>query len=140
MASETSAQVANNAYLWVYVIIGIVTLLGTGGMVGLVRWLKRQGIRDAQIDRVVLAVLGDDTPDHKSLQQRLDAQDRAIDKAIEATQSNGLNTNQVGDIAKRTENIVTDLRDEFKKHLGSSDEVHRQMWREIRSILGRDPK
>lgn len=119
----TEADVANASYLWVYIVLGIVGLVGTGGLVGLVRWVKAQAVRDSKIDALL-------DPD-KGVMALLGTQGKQLGDLQRSMRPNGLDTDQLGDIAKRTEREVGKLRDEFSKHVGASDEVHRALREDI---------
>ena len=63
--------------------------------------------------------------------QSLSAQ---VSKIQTAMTPNGLNTNQIGDVAARVEKKMDDLADvvaklekAFQRHVGASEEIHRQM-------------
>lgn len=116
-----AADVANAAYLWVYVAVGLVALLGGGGLYGLVKWLKRQAVRDAKLDELIDA----------KLMRRLDDQDQVLRNLENASRSNGLDSNTVGDIAGRVEVAVGEVKTSLDRHIGASDQIHSEMWRAI---------
>lgn len=124
---------ANTAYLWIFVIVGIFTLLGTGGLIGLVKWTKGQGARDARIDATTSAVLGDD--DHKGLVTQFgefSAQLAAIENQL--TPNGGRSLTHIGDVARRTEMKVDKLGSKLDEHIGQSTEIHREFRRRVDAL------
>lgn len=99
-----SAQLANTTYLWIWVVIGIVTIAGSA--VAVYKWAKQQGVKDEAMDN------------------RLEL----IEKQLKP---NGLNTDQVGDVVKRTENAVGELGSKLDQHIGAELQARREMWRAI---------
>lgn len=102
--ADQSAQVANTSYLWIYALIGLITLAGF--VFAAVKALRKQGA------------------DAERLENRLQSIERNL-------KPNGLDTEQVGDVVKRTENAVGDLTStveelsaKLERHLGASDEAH----------------
>lgn len=100
-------QAANTAYLWVWVGIGVITLIGFG--ITAFRWVRKSGADAA----------------------KLEARLASIETAI---RPNGKDTQQLGDIAARTEEKLDALDSKLDRHIGSQEEVNKQMWREIRQI------
>lgn len=124
--ATTQEAVANSVYLWVYVLIGVIALFGTGGFAALVVWFKRQGVRDAQLDEAVRVVLGDPKADIGSPEWLgLKGVVANIDRA---TRRNGLTTNDVGDVAGRIELKLDRHAQTLSEHMGESREQHRAMW------------
>lgn len=83
-------------------------VLGAGGsLVGAITWLIHRGKRDQKIDELLAEV-----------------------------KPNGGNTQSLGDIAKRTEQKVDHLRDDFQKHVGHSDAVEIEVFRRLRDLEG----
>jgi hypothetical protein len=115
-----TAQVANTTYLWVYVVIGVVTLAGI--VVASARWLKKQGVTEAAVKALIDA----------NLLTRLSDQDRTLAELKKSLSPNGLVGNEVWNIAKRTENKVDLLSTKLDQHIGSSDQTHRDLWRAVR--------
>jgi hypothetical protein len=132
LASST-ADVANSAYLWIYILIGLVTLLGSGGAVGLYRAAKKQGVRDQQFDLVIKAVLPDENG-KGGLTNRLSALDRQLDEIKHEQKPNGGNTQRLGDIAKRSEGKIDALSTKLDQHIGQSTEVHADIRRGQESL------
>jgi hypothetical protein len=121
----------NKDYLWVYIVVGIVGLVGVGGIVGFVRWLKTQAVRDSKIDELIDPAKGVMAQMREHGKQLADLQ--------RSMRPNGLDTDQLGDIAKRTEREVVRLRADFSKHLGSSEEIHRELREKIAKKQDRRP-
>lgn len=130
MLALSAAPPGDGAYTVVWVLIGVVTLLGTGGALGVFKWAKKQGVRDSKIDLVIDVVLGDGNGG-KPLKDRLDAQDRKLDDIQREARPNGGNSQRLGDIAKRTEKKVDDLGSKFDQHIGQSEEVHSELRRRV---------
>lgn len=101
---DASAQVANTSYLWIWVIIGVFTVIGFG--FGAFKWIRQTGI------------------DAAKLENRL----ASIEKQLKP---NGLDTEQVGDVVKRTENAVNELTAKLNQHIGAEAEAREQMQRQI---------
>ncbi len=80
-----------------------------GGVIGAVAFVVTRGKRDQKIDEVIRKVTANGN----------DPQGDSPD---------------VGNIARRTEQAVTDLRDAFREHTGASHEAHRQFRRDIARI------
>jgi predicted negative regulator of RcsB-dependent stress response len=104
VASNAAASVANSSYLVIYAVIGVVTLVGFG--FAAFKAIRKQGA------------------DAERLENRLQSIERNL-------KPNGLDTEQVGDVVKRTENAVGDLTStveelsaKLERHLGASDEAH----------------
>ena len=124
---------ASTAYMWIFILVGIITLLGAGGLLGIYKWAKNQGARDANIDKLVSAlpqilqvvdvVLGDGKS-VKSLNQRLDAQDKKL-ADIEREQKPHV------DVALRTERKVDDLVSKVDVHIGQSEAIHDEIRRRL---------
>lgn len=131
IAATGAVSTTTVAYNLLYILIGLFLLGGAGGGYGLYRAIKSAGVKEAKIDRMLAFFEGDGTKDNPALKDRLDSQDRQIALAVKATSSNGLNTNQVGDIAKRTENAVAILTESVNQHIGESRESHRSIWKEL---------
>lgn len=106
LAATTLPEAVNTTYLLVYVVIGAATLIGFA--VAAARWLRRQGAAEARLN------------------VRLDTLERAL-------KPNGLDTDQIGDMVKRTENKVDAITSKLDQHIGASDQVHRELWRAVRS-------
>lgn len=132
LAATTQQDIANSAYLWVGVIVGLVLLLGGGGgLFALVKWLKRQGVQESQQSVMREQWFDPDdgfTASMRKINTRLDGQDTVLAAAKQSMQSNGLDTNQVGDIARRTELAVKDLQSSFDVYRGSNESEHRSLW------------
>ena len=112
-------------YYIIGIFIGVMLIVGAGGLFGLIQWIKKSGARDAKIDELLDSKTG--------VMARLDEQDKTLSELQHSVKPNGLDTNQVGDIAKRTENAVREIakkqetmNERFLKHLGQSDEVHKR--------------
>ena len=110
----TQASVANASYLWVYVLIGVVTLVGFAVASG--RWLRRQGVRDAALNALI-------DPDTGVMVQLAE-----IRKNL---QPNGKNTQGVGDIVARTEEAVAKVDRTVNRHIGSCIQAHEDLQRQI---------
>jgi hypothetical protein len=127
----TAASPGDSAYTVIWVLVGIVTLGGSMGLLGVYKWAKRQGVRDSQVDRMIGVVLGDGNGG-VPLKERMDAQDRKLDAIAREAKPNGGTTQRLGDIAKRTEEKVDQVMTKFDQHIGRSEEVHASLWREVR--------
>lgn len=134
------ADSVNTSYLLIGIAVGIVALFGA--FFGFGAWLKRQWLRDGKLDELidpktgVLKVLQEymqsrDEQDG-AMNKRLDEVTRRLDRQDRSMRSNGLDTNQVGDIAKRTENAVKKLQESFDRHVGANDQEHKSIWRALR--------
>lgn len=105
MLAVHTAQVANTTYLLVYIVVGVATIVGLG-FAG-ARWLRNSGAAEARLN------------------SRLDSLERLM-------KPNGLDTDELGDMVKRTEHKVDAIATKLDQHIGSSDQVHRDLWRAIR--------
>lgn len=130
MLSLVAAPPGDGAITVIYILIGVVTVGGAGGLLGLYKWAKKQGVRDSQLDLVIGVVLGDGNGG-KPLKDRLDMQDRKLDEIAREAKPNGGNTQRLGDIAKRTERKVDDLGTKLDQHIGQSEEVHSDLRRRL---------
>lgn len=159
-ASPTTSDPLQTIYVVVGILGALVVVFGAGGLAGLWRSVKKSGIRegqldqiiasqpsteqvkeravrDAQLDSVIVEVLGDGQT--KSLRSELSAVNLAVLEIKRTMSPNGLNTNHLGDIAKRTEKAVTELgvdvrkqRADLNEHIGSSRTEHNALWRAVR--------
>src|ERR1700722_14278720 len=96
-------------YNLIWIVIGLFTLVGAGGVYGFIKWIKKSGVRDAKIDELLSPTNGVLERLEQIKKTELD-QDREITDLVRSTRSNGLTTNEVGDIAARTEIAVNDIR------------------------------
>jgi hypothetical protein len=121
--ADTQASL-NTSYLWVYIVLGAISIVGGGGgLVAFIKWLKNQTLRDGKID---------DMLDPKTGAMALLAQHGMVLADLQRSmRPNGLNTDQLGDIAKRTEHAVDRLEENFNQHKGESDAVHKQLRKDI---------
>jgi hypothetical protein len=127
-AATTQQDIANSAYLWVGVVVGLLMLLGGGGGVyALVKWLKRQGVRDGRLDEMIDPEEGW-RPQLAAIKSQLGEQDVVLAAAKRSMQSNGLDTMQVGDIARRTELAVRELQSSFDVYRGANETEHKSLW------------
>jgi tetrahydromethanopterin S-methyltransferase subunit G len=140
MIALAAASPGDGAVTIIYVLIGVVTLLGAGGLLGVYKWAKRQGVRDAQLDLVIGVVLGDGNGG-KPLRERLDAQDRKLDQIQHEATPNGGNTSRLGDTTKRIERKVDasdrkldEMNSKLDQHIGQSTEVHDGLRRRMTAI------
>lgn len=131
MIFADAATTTATAYNLLWILVGLLGVGGAGGAYGLYKWIKNTGVREDKIDKMLSFFEGDGTRDKPGLEIRMDNQDREIAKAVKATSSNGLNTNQVGDIAKRTENAVGTLTDTLNQHIGEEREARKTLWKEV---------
>jgi hypothetical protein len=106
--------------------------LGIGGVfVALDRWRARRAVKAYRIDKVVSQV------EEEKAEQGLSDSEK-LDLLMMRTRVNGGSSDAVGDTAKRTEDlakstngIVTELREDFAEHLGWSKATTERMDREI---------
>ncbi len=116
----------------IWILVGIVTLFGSGGAYGLYRAAKKQGVRDDKIDRMLLKVLGDENNGGAGgYDKRFDAQDRKLLDIEREAKPNGGNTMRLGDTALRTEKIVGQIKTQLDQHIGQSNEIHEELRRQI---------
>jgi hypothetical protein len=120
-----TSQDSTATYNIVWVLIGVATLVGFG--IGAVRWIRNQGKADAER-----------TSAEAEVRRRLDVQDSALARLETAIKPNGLDSQELGDIAKRTENKVDALVlkldatvTKLDKHIGAAEIEEREIWREI---------
>jgi hypothetical protein len=129
------ASSSSGAFLvTLYILLGAAALIGTGGLFGLWRYAKKQGVRDERMDQTADVVLG--TPQTPGLNKRTDKLARETEehgrtlKRIEAAiAANG----GVGDIARNVENAVADIAARLTKagerlaaHEAVDDHVHKE--------------
>jgi hypothetical protein len=113
--------------------------LGIGGVfVALDRWRARRAVKAYRIDKVVSQV------EEEKAEQGLSDSEK-LDLLMMRTRVNGGSSDAVGDTAKRTENlakstngIVTELREDFAEHLGWSKATTERMDREIAFVRDRE--
>lgn len=120
MIALTAAPPGDQAYTVVYILIAVMGLVGGGGLFGFWKSAKRQGARDAQLDRVIDVVLPDKNG-KGGLVSRLDDQDRQLADIAREAKPNGGNTRRLGDTVKRTEDKVDDLTTKMDQHIGSTN-------------------
>lgn len=120
-----ATQVANSAFLWIGALVGLITLVGV--VITVSKFFKQQG---ASAER---------------LENRL----QSIEKQLKP---NGLDTEQVGDVVKRTENAVNNLSSDVSElsekldqhgtkldqHIGAEAEARQQIIDKIRRLERRD--
>lgn len=109
----------NNAFLWVSIVVGVVSL--SQAVRSVVKYLKQDGIRQAAVDKL----LATDVPEH------LSEMSRTLADLQRASRSNGGQTNQVGDIAKRIETAVSDIGSKLDQHIGSNEADHKAFRRKL---------
>jgi hypothetical protein len=129
IAVRTSA--INTTSLWLYLVLGLITV-GTllwGG----IKLIRQQGAeevrkkdRDDKLNETVVAL-------HTNL-TNLESNVQAIEKNLKP---NGLNTERLGDIAKRTENAVSSLTSKMDQHIGAEKRDREDLWHAIDDIRGR---
>lgn len=113
--------------------------LGIGGVfVALDRWRARRAVKAYRIDKVVSQV------EEEKAEQGLSDSEK-LDLLMMRTRVNGGSSDAVGDTAKRTEDlakstngIVTELREDFAEHLGWSKATTERMDREIAFVRDRE--
>ena len=109
IASTAAATDGGSAYTLVYFLLGIMGIFGTGGLVAVYGWAKKQGIRDSQQDQVVAVVL-----------PGKDGRGGVV---------NGLA--DIGQTAHRTELAVGDIGHKLDEHIGQSREIHTTLDRRL---------
>lgn len=127
-----AADSATNVYTFLYILLGIVGLGGTAGVLGVYKWAKKQGVRDAQLDRVIDVVLNGSNG--KTLTDRLDAQDRQLEDIKREAKPNGGQSQRLGDIAKRTEQKVDGLSSKLDQHIGIDETVQSDLKKRVSDI------
>jgi hypothetical protein len=130
-AAHPSDQVANATYLWLWVLVGALTLIGSG--IGAVRWLRNQGRAD-----------GERAAEAAEVKRILSEQGAMLKRLMAAVKPNGLDTDFLGDMAKRTEikmdQLIVDVKEQGSKldsHLGDSGRAEREIWRELKKKVDR---
>lgn len=113
LASQ-SLEVANTSYLWLYVLIGVITIAGFVIAAG--RWLRRQGARDAALNALI-------DPETGVMVQ--------LAEITKNLQPNGKNTQGVGDIVARTEDAIRKIDRTLERHIGSCNQAHDDLRRQI---------
>jgi hypothetical protein len=145
LLSLVASPPGDGAVTVVYILIGIVTIGGGGGVFGIWRTgradrrraedeARKQGIRDEKIDRVIDAVLGDEKNGKGGILRRLDAQDRTLADIQREARPNGGDTPRLGDVVLRTEGIATEIRTQLDQHVGESNEVHKELRRRMAAV------
>jgi hypothetical protein len=142
----------NDTFLFVAIVGGFVTILGV--LFGVYRAIKNSGIKDKRIDdmlasqpseqekaqsvvrnlkqdQVFTKVIGDGTLANPGWDAKFLAIDTRLVRIESAMSPNGLNTNQIGDMARRTELAVDQLAKGLAEHKRLSDETHLAMWTAI---------
>ena len=133
VTGQAATNVSSDTYNWLYVGVGVLMLVGL--VYAGIRWLKKQAVAEAALQALVDA----------NVLQRLKDQDEVLAEIRRAQQPNGLDTDEPGDIGKRTENLVKELFEEVKatntkldKHMGASEVEEREIWRAINGLRGKD--
>lgn len=128
--AHVSLSGSTTPYDLIWIVVGLFALLGAGGAYGIIKWIKKTGVRDAKIDELLHPETGVLQRLKKMEQQGIES-GRQISDLTRSTRANGLTTDQVGDIAKRTEIAVNEIRDKVLLHIGSSESEHKTMWKAI---------
>jgi hypothetical protein len=131
LISAVAPSSSNPIYVVLYVLLGVGALAGTSGVYGLWRYAKNAGKRDAKIDDAVNAILDPETG-HAASTALLTDHSRDLATIKRSISPNGLNTQSLGDVAARVERDVKSIRTQLDRHVGASDETHR----EIRHRIG----
>jgi hypothetical protein len=132
IVTNTGGEPTNTLDSVIYVLTFLLLLMGGGGVVAGVKYLRNSGVRDRDINKTVAEVLGDHTQDLKPLRtevMELRTEILAVRKSISP---NGLNSDELGDMVKRTENGVKRMDQTLNRHIGASEEAHTAIWRAIR--------
>ena len=120
-ASNTPTTV----YTVLYILLGVGALVGTGGLFGLWRYAKKQGVRDDRIDITIAAVLDPATGSLTritALAEQSAGHSRALKRIEEKITSNGGDTHHIGDVAIRVERAITDIAATLNTHIGEHNE------------------
>lgn len=148
----------NNTLSVVLILGGFATIVGI--LVGVYRAVKNSGIKDRQLDDLITSqpsaqeraaqavrnarldefmkkIGGDGTPANPGMEARFQALDTRMLRIENAMSPNGLNTLQLGDMARRTELNVENLSKKFDEHKEMSDQTHLAMWA---AIVGDNPR
>lgn len=136
----TSAPASSGSPLWLSIIEGIsavILILGIGGFAAIFKSIRRNAVRDDKLDELI-------HPDTGALKQieavRSDVQGvrNDVQEMMRFISPNGLRGDELGNIVKRTENSVKDLRADLKedskkleRHIGSCETEHAQIRREL---------
>ena len=115
---------------WIYIVLTVLGIIGVGGLAAFYRGVKSQAVRDSKLDELI------DPKD--GVMARFEVQSAQVGRVAaqvadlqRSMRPNGLDTDQLGDIAKRTEKKVIELADSFNRHLGASEEIHRTLREDI---------
>jgi hypothetical protein len=114
LIASSGVDVANTTYLWIYVALGVIGLVGAG--VALRKYFFKQAVREVAID----ALIHPDT----GVMARLEK----IEKTLSP---NGLDTDNVGDIAKRTEVAVRKVQRGLTQHIAAEANARSEIWQEL---------
>ena len=158
MLSALVASTGSSVLTTIYILIGIVTIGGGGGALGIWRTSRAdraraqevarlQGVRDEKIDRVIEVVLGDELHNGDGgINRRFDAQAHQLAEIQREARPNGGQSKRLGDVAKRTEETaarterkVDDLKTALDRHIGQSEEVHAELRRRMAAMEGGHP-
>ena len=132
LATVVTTPSGDSAYNFVWVLIGIVTLFGAGGLLGVYKWAKKQGVRDSQLDLVIGVVLGDATS--RPLKDRLDAQDRTLADIQREAKPNGGSSQRLGDTVKRIETNTGEIKSDVAELKGSTKEALEELRRRVAAV------
>lgn len=126
----------NTLYIWVAILGGLALLLGTGGLVGLIKYTKQQGLRDSRLDESADVVLGNREKGTKPLDVRFDdltsMVTRRFDELSKLVLPNG--GKSIHDTAYRAEKKADSANTRLDEHIGRSDEVHNELRRRVNQI------
>lgn len=109
-----TAETLNSTYLAAGIIVAVIAIVTAGAAI----WRSvKAGIAKEEREKALLDLV-------PKLSDRIGGLERKLTP-------NGLDTEQVGDVVKRTENAVRDIRSRLDQHIGASETTHEQMWRVI---------
>jgi hypothetical protein len=143
-----AAGTSGTIYTLLYIVLAAFGIGGVGGIAGLVRGIRKSGARDSNIDLTVKAVLDPETGtvvkidaltlSHEHLASVQQQQNEMLHRIEHKITSNGLGSNNVGDIAKRVENAVKDIDTKVREtntkldtHIGQHDERDAKIARRV---------
>lgn len=137
-----AAGTVNTAYLWAGVVVAVVALIGT--LIGLIRYLKRQGAEDEADVKVREAVLGTKENGFVGMEQRLSSQmTNEISKLRHEMRPNGggPGSKALGDTVHRIEEKVDEhgetlraTNSKLDQHIGRCDAEHDSLGRQIQGL------
>lgn len=128
----------------VYIFVGVFALAGVGGIASVYRLIRKSGVRDANIDKTVEAVLNPESGTVVKMDKLTTTQARhgeTLARIEHKLSVNGLDSQNVGDIAKRVEIALKDIdfqvrqtNTKLDQHIGQHDERDAQLDRRVLAL------